>query len=1189
MVNKNVYALLVAIDKYQYPVPPLNGCVNDSKEVEAYLKSNIPEGKLFLKTLRNEDATRRNVIDAFLNHLSQAGENDTVFMHYSGHGSQEPAPPEFWHLDHDHMHESMVCYDSRRTINGVYYRDLVDKEFAALIHQVSTKNPHIILMMDCCHSGSGTREHEEEVTSRFTGRGTKGARKLNDYIFFEKDFQGDFAQIKSGQKRYAIQNGRHVLIAGCRNSETAKELIVNGKQRGIFTYSVLHTLNQTNGNITYRDLIRRVGAMVKNKVTKQNPQLDYIQSEDIHLNFLNGASTSTPKYYTINYERKRGGWIVNAGGTNGIPKPQGAETTVFAVWPAGQNIDTSDLSNANTAKITKVLPDYSKVEFDGFIPDRNTFYRAIIKESPLPKSKVRLVAEDSSDHELIGAIGLVRQAIESAGPGGVHSLHVEEAGINDGADFRIVAYKHKGKKRFRITKPSDDLPLVKQVTGFSAGTARAVVKELEHICRWTSTQGLNNPHTKLASSEMTLIMQDYDGMEIETKGEVLLQAKWDEDYEDWIYPAFRIKIKNTGKRKYYCALLFLSNDYSITNQLMAGAWIDKGQTYEPYLDGGEYGPQYDLELRVPDKLVNRGVSEVEYAFKLIISTEEFDSETFAQEGLELADSNRDDSTINTPSERGLTFSRYASGRGLPDWTTDTVICRSIRPLGRLDTEGLLENAGVKVLLPKNNKQMRFALGSVTQASRSIGSDTTGSGLGVSKPTVLPESLMNDSEPYAFVPPLTGAPELSVLEICDINDSRAVTNENPIVIDIPTSLNEGESILPIASDGELFYILGGSSDNEEGGTRITIESLPEAQASEDTATRGLGSTIKILFQKVVNKTFKLKNFPYPYLAAVTRDDTGELSYEAETLEVAKKVNTANNIVCLVHGFMGQSKESLSPKGVAAEDSLYNLLASQYDLVLAFDYESFNTELKDSAAKLKKKLESIGLKGSHNKNLHIVATSTGGLVARWMIEQLDGGEMVDHLIMIGTPNGGTPWIKIKDWAMVGATLVLNKLSVLSWPTAVLGLVTSKVKWLSTIGKTFGLNTSNVDVSDKVSDSLRTGSEFLMELQSASDPGVGYSIIAGNTSVMPKKDDADKTRLEKILTRAGIDGVQHKLLTQFLFQEANDMVSTVASMSKVDANRSPQPILYQVPVDHMSYYNTETGIAGIKKVLEKLNNQA
>ena len=117
---KTIYALLVGIDDYPRPVRKLRGCVNDIKETEAYLKARVEPGEgrtldeaLKVRALANGEATRDEVIKAFREHLGQASEGDVALFCYSGHGSQEQAPEQFWHIEPDHLNETLVLYDSR--------------------------------------------------------------------------------------------------------------------------------------------------------------------------------------------------------------------------------------------------------------------------------------------------------------------------------------------------------------------------------------------------------------------------------------------------------------------------------------------------------------------------------------------------------------------------------------------------------------------------------------------------------------------------------------------------------------------------------------------------------------------------------------------------------------------------------------------------------------------------------------------------------------------------------------------------------------------------------------------------------------------------------------------------------------------------------------------------------------------
>ena len=116
-MTKNIYALLVGIDAYTYPVPPLQGCVNDIKAIAEYLQGRITQDnyQLHLRTLFDRDATRQGIIDGFRQHLSQATSEDIALFYYAGHGSQEQAPPEFWEVEPDRLNETIVCYDSRQS------------------------------------------------------------------------------------------------------------------------------------------------------------------------------------------------------------------------------------------------------------------------------------------------------------------------------------------------------------------------------------------------------------------------------------------------------------------------------------------------------------------------------------------------------------------------------------------------------------------------------------------------------------------------------------------------------------------------------------------------------------------------------------------------------------------------------------------------------------------------------------------------------------------------------------------------------------------------------------------------------------------------------------------------------------------------------------------------------------------
>src|SRR3954454_42952 len=105
-------------------------------------------------TLLDAEATRAGVIDSFRRVFADASPGDTALFFYSGHGSQEEAPPEHLAFEPDGLNETLVLFDSR-TENGL---DLADKELAVLVAEVARRDVHVAVVLDCCHAGSGVRD-----------------------------------------------------------------------------------------------------------------------------------------------------------------------------------------------------------------------------------------------------------------------------------------------------------------------------------------------------------------------------------------------------------------------------------------------------------------------------------------------------------------------------------------------------------------------------------------------------------------------------------------------------------------------------------------------------------------------------------------------------------------------------------------------------------------------------------------------------------------------------------------------------------------------------------------------------------------------------------------------------------------------------------------------------------------------
>jgi pimeloyl-ACP methyl ester carboxylesterase len=417
------------------------------------------------------------------------------------------------------------------------------------------------------------------------------------------------------------------------------------------------------------------------------------------------------------------------------------------------------------------------------------------------------------------------------------------------------------------------------------------------------------------------------------------------------------------------------------------------------------------------------------------------------------------------------------------------------------------------------------------------------------------------QPFLLAPSGNVEAGLNVLELQEVSDYTAVTAERPLRVRVDTPLTPHEHVLPVAYDPEsAFYLPLGHTLHTNGGTEIQIERLPQPAADR----RSLTGSIKIFFHKVCSDWFGT-SYPYPLLG--TLDSYGD--YTAARDKVCSQVAAAQRILLYIHGIIGDTRtmatSAYQPALLSA--SALPALARYYDLILTFDYENIHTPIEENARGLKQRLQEVGLGAGHGKTLHIVAHSMGGLVSRWFVEREGGNTVVQHLVMVGTPNAGSPWPMIQDWATAAIVLGLNGLMAIAWPAKILGALMSAVE--------------RVDVT---LDQMAPQSALLKNLATSPDPGISYTVLAGNTSLLSAAllDSTIKHRLTRLFEKLSMQHLLHGTATLAFFGEPNDMAVSVASITNVPAFTKLSPPR-EVRCDHLSYFSTEAGLRALAETLE------
>ncbi len=350
-------------------------------------------------------------------------------------------------------------------------------------------------------------------------------------------------------------------------------------------------------------------------------------------------------------------------------------------------------------------------------------------------------------------------------------------------------------------------------------------------------------------------------------------------------------------------------------------------------------------------------------------------------------------------------------------------------------------------------------------------------------------------------------EANVIEIRDLHvKDPDVLRHQPIQFELPGTLGDQEVIFPITFDGEHYRVLGESVVEESGQVVVNVREFPVGDPAvksqvpdpfdDGEDTRSLGNALKLAFFKVVLEEDNLNKLRW-------NEFMDEETVEQHLDGVKDKVAEAKNILILIHGIIGNTMDIATGLGKANTPD-GSELKDAYDLVLSYDYENLNTPISQTGLLFKKALMEAGITRDDDKTVSILAHSMGGLVSRWMIEQEQGYELVDALILAGTPNFGSNFGKIesvRSFSVIVLDLALNFLpNLVPFAATALKILKAPAQVLVTLGE------------------MEPESDFLNKLNASPDPGVPYFIVGGDATLYETAQEGFGKLMEKLELAVG-----------------------------------------------------------------------
>ena len=209
--------------------------VDQALQRQGFVSSNIIQ-------LIDSQATKSNILKAFGSLSDQCSIGDIVYIHFSGHGQQVT---DLDGDEDDGFDESWIPYDAQKKYQADVYEGqnhLIDDELNSLLSKIRERvgvQGKIIVIVDACHSGSGSRSLQD---------GDVFVRGTSDSFIIP--------QTSSPVVVKKAQSTDWLFVAACKSYQSNYEYRTkDGVYYGVLSYIIATDSKQFNST-KYTDIIK---------------------------------------------------------------------------------------------------------------------------------------------------------------------------------------------------------------------------------------------------------------------------------------------------------------------------------------------------------------------------------------------------------------------------------------------------------------------------------------------------------------------------------------------------------------------------------------------------------------------------------------------------------------------------------------------------------------------------------------------------------------------------------------------------------------------------------------------------------------------------------------------------------------------------------------------------------------------
>ncbi len=277
LFSQNKLAMIVAVGEYPAAnlIPPI-ASVNDVKYIKAILNKNGFADKNIL-TLINAKATKAAILKGLTDVATKAKRKDIIVLHFACHGQQirDQRTIELGKDEDDGYDEALLPYDAKARYNPTGYKGekhLRDDDLYPRLLTIRQKigpEGSLLVLIDACHSGTGTRAEGFAITRGEPVPFPDPENPVDSVINLAaaEARQGFFEAMPD-----SISN--MVVISGSAPHQENKQLVIDHEELGSLSYSFYKAMSDMPTGNNNALLFEKIKATIQAYIPDQVPVIE---------------------------------------------------------------------------------------------------------------------------------------------------------------------------------------------------------------------------------------------------------------------------------------------------------------------------------------------------------------------------------------------------------------------------------------------------------------------------------------------------------------------------------------------------------------------------------------------------------------------------------------------------------------------------------------------------------------------------------------------------------------------------------------------------------------------------------------------------------------------------------------------------------------------------------------------------